>query len=349
MSENKNAPWSCEETNVLLAIWSSTEIQEKLNSKHPRTRNRVYDEIRQEMLNGGLRRSTEQVTNKLKKLRKEYRDQKMKASKSSNKRVNYGVLESVLGHRPESQLTGALNSATAMLDTDAESQASADDLGSRMSEPKIAQQWSSEETSVLLAIWSSAVIQEQFQRFKRKKKVYDQISQKMADAGFSRSALQIVNKLKKIKKTNDNASKTSIEQNNKKARYDVMDAVLEHHLTGALNSATVMLETKTESLTSSEADIDCFAEIDVVLDQAESSFSPSQSQPKSSPKRTRVRKIDSNQELLEYLKASDERFMEHAKELNTAILNKIDEATNSMLGLLERMVAVMEGQQGNKQ
>lgn len=94
---------------------------------------------------------------------------------------------------------------------------------------------------------------------------------------------------------------------------------------------------------------DCFAEIDVVLDQAESSFSPSQSQPKRSPKRTRVRKIDSNQELLEYLKASDERFMEHAKELNTAILNKIDEATNSMLGLLERMVAVMEGQQENKQ
>lgn len=129
MSENKNAPWSCEETNVLLAIWSSTEIQEKLNSKHPRTRNRVYDEIRQEMLNGGFRRSTEQVTNKLKKLRKEYRDQKMKASKSSNKHVNYEVLDSVLGHRPASQLTGALNSETAMLDTDAESQASADDLG----------------------------------------------------------------------------------------------------------------------------------------------------------------------------------------------------------------------------
>lgn len=132
-------------------------------------------------------------------------------------------------------------------------------LGSRMSEPKIAQQWSSEETSVLLAIWSSTVIQEQFQHYKRKKKVYDLISQKMADAGFSRSALQIVNKLKKIKKTNDNACKTSIEQNNKKARYDVMDAVLEHHLTGALNSATAILEIKTESSTSSEADIGkCF-------------------------------------------------------------------------------------------
>lgn len=123
-----------------------------------------------------------------------------------------------------------------------------------MSEPKTAaQQWSSEEISVLLAIWSSAVIQEQFQRFKRKKKVYDQISQKMADAGFSRSAIQIVNKLKKLKKTSDNASKTIV-QNDKKARYDVIDAVLEHPLTGALNSATAMLETQTESLTSSESE-----------------------------------------------------------------------------------------------
>lgn len=346
MSENKNAPWSCEETNVLLAIWSSTEIQEKLISKHPKNRSRVYHEIRQEMLNGGFSRSTGQVVNKLKKLRKEYWDQKKSSSGWRNKTVNYEVLETVLGHRRSSQLTGALNSATAMHDT--ESSASADDLGSRMSEPKIAQQWSSEETSFLLAIWSSTEIQEQLQHFKRKKKVYDQISQKMAKAGFSRSHIQIVNKLKKLKKTND-LSKTSSGQNHKKARYDVMDDVLEHQLTGALNSATAMLETKTESLMSSAADLDCLAEIDVVLDQDESSFSSSPSQPKMSPKRTRVRKRDSNQELLEYLKASDERFMEHAKELNTAILNKIDEATKSVLGLLERMVAVMEGQQGNKQ
>ncbi|KAA0713337.1 hypothetical protein E1301_Tti009243 [Triplophysa tibetana] len=94
------------------------------------------------------------------------------------------------------------------------------------------------------------------------------------------------------------------------------------------------------ALNADETEKYCFAEIDVVLDQAESSFRPSQSQPKSSLKRTRVQKIDSNQELLEYLKASDERFMEHAKELNTAILNKIDEAS-IMLGLLERMVAVI--------
>ncbi len=85
-----------------------------------------------------------------------------------------------------------------------------------------------------------------------------------------------------------------------------------------------------------------------VLDQAESSFSSSHPQPRKPLETTRIKKRDSNQELLEYLKTADERFMAHAKELNTAILNKMDEATNSMLGLLGRMVALMEEQQGNK-
>lgn len=85
-----------------------------------------------------------------------------------------------------------------------------------------------------------------------------------------------------------------------------------------------------------------------MLDQVESSFSSSHPQPRKPLGTTRIKKRDSNQELLEYLKTADERFMAHAKELNTAILNKMDEATNSMLGLLGRMVALMEEQQGNK-
>lgn len=88
--------------------------------------------------------------------------------------------------------------------------------------------------------------------------------------------------------------------------------------------------------------------VNEVLDQAESSLNSSQTQTRKPLGTTRIKKRDSNQELLEYLQTADERFMAHAKELNTAILNKMDEATNSMLGLLGRMVALMEGQQGNK-
>ncbi len=124
MSDSKNTQhWSSEETSVLLAIWSSTEIQEKLESSA--RKKIVYDEISQEMLNGGFSRSTEQIMNKLKKLRKEYRDLKRKPSKSDcghiSKTFDHDLMESVLEHRPASQLTGALNPATATPEKSADS------------------------------------------------------------------------------------------------------------------------------------------------------------------------------------------------------------------------------------
>ncbi len=124
MSDSKNTQhWSSEETSVLLAIWSSTEIQEKLESSA--RKKIVYDEISQEMLNGGFSRSTEQIMNKLKKLRKEYRDLKRKPSKGDcghiSKTFDHDLMESVLEHRPASQLTGALNPATAPPEKSADS------------------------------------------------------------------------------------------------------------------------------------------------------------------------------------------------------------------------------------
>ncbi|XP_043098897.1 uncharacterized protein LOC122347579 [Puntigrus tetrazona] len=359
MCENKNTQhWSSEETSVLLAIWSSTEIQKKLGSSAKKKR--VYDEISQEMLNGGFSRSTEQIENKLKKLRKEYRDLKRKPSESDSgqisKTFDHEVMESVLEHGPSSHLTGAFNSATDTLEKNADFVAfSVTELGSKISEPKTAQHWSSEETSSLLAIWSSTEIQEKLGTHKRKKRVYDDICQEMVNVGFTRTTDQIINKLKKLKHKRvfrDNKkekSKSSSQWSDKTINYDVMDSALERlpssQFTEALNSATAMLETNTESA-SSIADLN--SSLEEVLDKAEPSFSSSHPQQRKSLGTNRITKKDSNQELLEYLKTADERFMAHAKELNTAILNKMDEATNSMLGLLGRMVAIMEEQQGNK-
>ncbi|XP_051996799.1 uncharacterized protein si:dkey-261j15.2 [Xyrauchen texanus] len=355
MSESKSPQqWSTDETRVLLTIWSSTEIQEKL--KRTKRRKKVYDEISQEMLDAGFIRSNEQIVNKLKKLKKDYRDKKTKINKSK-KAVNYDViLESVLAQRPASKVTEALNSATAM-DTNAESpDSSATELGSKTPENKTIQQWSLEETSVLLGIWSSSDIQEKLETLTRKKKVYDEICQEMANAGFSRSSEQVINKLKKLKKEfrdqKKDLRKCVSERSNKTANYDVME-VLEHlqarELTGAFNSATAMLETKAQSLIPTVSNVDSLVEVDDVLERAESSFSSSQSQPRRCLRQIRIRKKGSNKELLEYLQTADERFMEHARELNAVILKKMDEATNSMLGLLGRMVAVMEGQEANNQ
>lgn len=119
MSEiiRKISQWSAEETNALLAIWSSREIQDKLESSQRKSK--VYAEIREEMEKAGFARTTEQIINKLKKIKKDYRDYKKENSKSGAGRtifkngVNFEVLDSVLGHRPANQLTGALNSVSA--------------------------------------------------------------------------------------------------------------------------------------------------------------------------------------------------------------------------------------------
>ena len=59
---------------------------------------------------------------------------------------------------------------------------------------------------------------------------------------------------------------------------------------------------------------------------------------------TAKRKRDSNIELLEYLERADVRFLQHSKELNDTLLHNLETDTTSFLGLMERMVSVMEAQ-----
>lgn len=84
------------------------------------------------MVNVGFTRTTDQIINKIKKLKKEFRDNKKETSKSgsqwSSKSINLDVMDAALERLPSSQFTEALNSATAMLETNTESLSSAADL-----------------------------------------------------------------------------------------------------------------------------------------------------------------------------------------------------------------------------
>ncbi len=73
------------------------------------------------MVNVGFSRTTDQLVNKLKKLKTEKSNV---AADGAIKTINYDV-----ERLPASQFTEALNSATAMLETKAESLSSAADLG----------------------------------------------------------------------------------------------------------------------------------------------------------------------------------------------------------------------------
>ena len=111
--------WTVEETTCLLGFWSSAEVQNKLKGA---TRTKViFEQLQREMTVAGYDRSSDQIVNKLKKLKKDFRDPKKDLGRSGNGRPKKGphfdVLDSVLGDRPPCQITGALNPGSAMLES----------------------------------------------------------------------------------------------------------------------------------------------------------------------------------------------------------------------------------------
>ncbi|XP_060776467.1 cell adhesion molecule DSCAM-like [Neoarius graeffei] len=98
----------------------------------------------------------------------------------------------------------------------------------------------------------------------------------------------------------------------RKNTFDILDSVLSdrpaNNATGALNSATAMLEAMV---------------------------------PQSEPAK---RKRDSNTELLEYLERADEKFLQHSKEMNDTLLHKLEADNSAFLSIMGRIVSVMEVQ-----
>ncbi|XP_036382907.1 trihelix transcription factor GTL1-like [Megalops cyprinoides] len=117
MEVKSKQQWSLDETNCLLALWSSTEVQIKLGASRTKP---VFEELQRELAAAGYDRSVEQINNKLKKLRKEYRDQKKNPGQSGSGRTrinpHFDLLDSVLGDGPACQQPGAFSSVTAKLE-----------------------------------------------------------------------------------------------------------------------------------------------------------------------------------------------------------------------------------------
>ncbi|XP_030612257.1 uncharacterized protein LOC115799302 [Archocentrus centrarchus] len=220
------------------------------------------------------------------------------------------------------------------------------------------QQWSEEETNILLAIWSSREIQDKLENSQRKAKVYEEVQAELLIAGYNRTPEQITNKLKKLKKDyrdhkkevfKGGAGRSSRGRN--AVHFDVLESVLgprpANQRTGALNSTTAVRKQMRDAATNTP-DLDISAHFRDSKASC-SSVHPAESTASTSPERaSRIRagkrKMEHHQELLDYLERADERFLEHSRELNMAVLKKMDESTNALLGLMGRMVAVMEGQ-----
>lgn len=106
--------WSPLETKVLVSIWTSSEFQTKFENSSRKSK--LYAELAENLAKAGYVRTPEQIINKIKKMKKEYRDGKTKVGKRSNLAKCFDLLDGVLGCRPADLQAGALNSATEYLE-----------------------------------------------------------------------------------------------------------------------------------------------------------------------------------------------------------------------------------------
>ena len=91
--------------------------------------------------------------------------------------------------------------------------------------------WLQEETTTLIELWGDETVQEQLQNCTRNRSIYETLSRKLETAGFTRTAIQCREKIKKLrqeyKKVKDNNGLTG--RGTKRWIYfDQLDAILGH-------------------------------------------------------------------------------------------------------------------------
>src|SRR4029434_10332298 len=74
INEKSIQQWPTNEINTLIAIWSSTEMQDKLEKTVRKAK--LYEEIGGELEMAGFKRTTDQVTNKYKKKKESFHPSK---------------------------------------------------------------------------------------------------------------------------------------------------------------------------------------------------------------------------------------------------------------------------------
>ncbi|CAM4597519.1 unnamed protein product [Leuciscus chuanchicus] len=171
----------------------------------------------------------------------------------------------------------------------------------------------------------------------------------MSAARFDRNVEQISNKLK---------LKDGVQGPKKGPRSKRQCDRPACQVTGALNSATIMLESMVDdslqqSCTDPEFPAISDGEDKVELPPPLGCSSPAPSCSSSADASSEwhktwcvngKRKRDSTSELVQYLERADERFLQHSKEMDDALRQDMRADTHSLLGLMGRIVAVMEAQ-----
>ncbi|KAF7219862.1 zinc finger and SCAN domain-containing protein 20 [Nothobranchius furzeri] len=345
---NLKVPWSNDEVQTFLCLMSNERIQRQLDGA---TRNeRIFREISELMACHGFQRTGKQCREKLKKMKSDYRSIKDLRNKGEAHRKWkwFDQMDAIYGHRPASnEREKGMDTVTAILDN-------------LMDDGIKREDWTDEETQCFLALWSSSDVQKKFEGATQTKLMFEYLQREMSVAGYHKSVDQLTNKLKNLQKEFRDHKRElgrighwSPQQN---TYFEILNSVMgdepEDQSVEALNSntaANILLAMvdepeEEEERNASESDPTWKEDDEAVRPVACSSSVPDAQFSSGLGKRKR----GANSELIKYLQRSEKRLEEERRreERLTSVfvssLKKMEENSSAVIGLLGRMVSIME-------
>ncbi|KAM6895684.1 uncharacterized protein FYW49_019554 [Xenentodon cancila] len=198
--DRKKVPWSDKETIILLEIWGDPQVQQCLR-RYPHN-GHIFTEISEKLGAHGYSRTTEQCHTRIKRLKANYRQCKENMSSSGIDRVDfkfYDLLEQILEKQPSTSSTIITDSIEISEDSNGESLPERDGELAVSTEKTATSSWSDEETLGLIDIWGEEDVQKALRGFVHNGHVYAEISERMQDLGFSKTAEQCRWKVKSLR------------------------------------------------------------------------------------------------------------------------------------------------------
>lgn len=197
LEERKKIPWGDGETLILLELWGDDKVQ--MNLRRCPHNGHIYSEISDQLTLCGYYRTAEQCHTRIKRLKTNYRQCQESMSSCGSEQADfkfYSFLEKILGGQ---HLTGSEEEAieipddsdsNTMNDTDMEGLSS--DLAIDQSSQSF---WSDAETLALIDVWGGEEVQE----YEHNGHVYNDISEKMHNLGYSKTPEQCCWKVRSIR------------------------------------------------------------------------------------------------------------------------------------------------------
>ena len=123
-NNDRGKNWSDEEVYELIEVWSDDTIQEQLEGSH--RNQQVYKKISKTLAEKGYTRTWDQCRQKVKKLRKDYKDVVDNNSETGRKRKTFKYfdeMDAILGSRPATKPSITICSDKGILEEDNENDA----------------------------------------------------------------------------------------------------------------------------------------------------------------------------------------------------------------------------------